>query len=48
MWNLKYEHICEAKQTHRHREQPCGSQGGWGIAGGWTRTFRLTDANYYI
>ena len=36
------------KQTHRHREQTCGSQGGGGVAGGWTRASGLTDANYYI
>ena len=31
MWNLKYntdEIIYEQKQTHRHREQTCGFQGG--------------------
>ena len=35
VWNLKYdsnEIIYEAEQTHRHREQTCGCQGGgvWG------------------
>ena len=26
------------KQTHRHREQTCGCQGGWGMRdGGWGR-----------
>ena len=33
MWNLKYdtnELICKQKETHRHREQPCGYQGGRG------------------
>ena len=30
MWNLKYETnlSMKRKQTHRHREQTCGCQGG--------------------
>ena len=31
MWNLKYgtnEPFTKQKQTHRHREQTCGYQGG--------------------
>ena len=36
MWNLKYDKMnlfTKQKQTHRHREQTCGCQGGW--ACGW-------------
>ena len=36
------------KQTHRHREQTCGYQGGWREAEGWTGSLGLVDANYYI
>ena len=35
------------KQTHRHREQSCGFQGGGG-AEGRTGNLGLADANYYI
>ena len=37
----------EQKQTHRHREQTCGCQGGerWGRDG---LSLGLADANYYI
>ena len=35
------------KQTHRHREQTCGSQGGRGM-GGWIGSLGLADENYYI
>ena len=35
-------------QTHRHREQTCGCQGGGGMGEGWLRKFGLADANYYI
>ena len=38
----------EQKQTHRHREQTCGCQGGGGIEEGWTGSLGLADANYYI
>ena len=34
------------KQTHRHREQTCGLQGG--VGEGWSRSLGLADANYYI
>ena len=34
------------KQTHRHREQTGGYQGGGG--GGWTGNLGLVDANYFI
>ena len=32
MWDLKYntnEHTMKQKQTHKHREQTYGCQGGW-------------------
>ena len=35
------------KQTHRHREQTCGCQGGWGVGEGWTGSLRLAYTNYY-
>ena len=35
------------KQTHRRREQTCGSQGGRGM-GGWIGSLGLADENYYI
>ena len=34
------------KQTHRHKEQTCGCQRGG--RDGWTGSFGLADANYYI
>ena len=36
------------KQTHRHREQPCGCQGGRRVAEGQIGSLELADANYYI
>ena len=36
------------KQTHRHREQTCGCQGGGGEAEEWTGSLGLVDANHYI
>ena len=51
MSNLKYgtnELIYKEKQTHRHREQTCGCQGGSGVVGRRTGNWRLTDANYYV
>ena len=36
------------KQTHRHREQTCGCQGGGWVGDGWTGSLGLVDANYYI
>ena len=36
------------KQTHRHREQTCGCQGGVGVEEGWIRSLGLADASYYI
>ena len=36
------------KQTHRHREQTCGYQGGGGVKEGCSRSLGLADANYYI
>ena len=35
------------KQTHRHREQACGCQGG-GELGRWIGSLGLADAKYYI
>ena len=35
------------KQTQRHREQACGSQGGSGEEMGWTGSLGLVHANYY-
>ena len=35
------------KQTHRHREQTCGSQVGREVAEGWTGSLLLVDADYY-
>ena len=35
-------------QTHRHREQICGGQGGDGLGEGWNGSVGLADANYYI
>ena len=36
------------KQTHRHREQTYGCQGGGGEGEGWTGSVVLADANQYI
>ena len=36
------------KQTHRHREQTWGFQGGGEVGKGWTGSLGLADANYYI
>ena len=36
------------KQTHRHREQTCGCQGGEGVREGRISSLGLSDANYYI
>ena len=36
------------KQTHRHREQTCGCQGGGKVGEGWTGSLGLADANSYI
>ena len=35
------EHIYETKQTHRHREQTCGCQGGGEVGEGWSRSLGL-------
>ena len=35
------------KETHRHREQTCGCQRGWGRVES-TGSLGLADANYYI
>ena len=47
MCNLKYDTNLFTKQTHRHREQICGCQGG-GAGEGWIGSLGLADANYYI
>ena len=36
------------KQTHRHREQTCGFQGGGEMGKGGTGSLGLADANYDI
>ena len=36
------------RQTHRHREQTCGCQGGEGLVEAWSGGLGLADANYYI
>ena len=36
------------KQTHIHREQTCGCQGGGRVEEGWVGSLGLADANYYI
>ena len=36
------------KQTHRHREQTYGCQGGVGVEPGRTESSGFTDANYYM
>ena len=36
------------KQTHRHRDQTCGCQGGGEEGEGCTGSLGLVDANYYI
>ena len=35
------------KQTHKHREQIRGCQGGCGEGEGWTGNLGLVGANYY-
>ena len=35
------------KQSHRHRGQTCGCQGGGGW-GEWIGSLGLADANYFI
>ena len=51
IWNLEYDTMnlsMKQKQTHKHREQTCGCQGGGWMAEGWTGSLGLADANYYI
>ena len=36
------------KQTHRHREQTCGCQGGVGLGEGWIGSLGLAVANGWI
>ena len=35
------------KQSHRHREQTCGYQGGKGIGEGWIESLGVADAITY-
>ena len=35
------------RETHRHRGQTCGCQGG-GVEEGWIGSLGLADANNYI
>ena len=51
IWNLKHntnKHICEQKQTHRHRKQICGCQGEEGVRERESGSFGLADANYDV
>ena len=36
------------KQTHRHREQTCGCQGGGRVEEGQSGSLGFADPNYYI
>ena len=36
------------KQTHRHRDQTCGCQGGGKEVEGWIGNMGLVDASFYI
>ena len=38
----------KVKQTHRHRDQTCGYQGGRDKGEGWIGSLGLADANWYI
>ena len=38
----------EQKQTHGHRQQTCGCQGGGREGEGWTETLGLVGGHYYI
>ena len=47
--NMTQMNLCtKQKQTHSHREQTCGCQGGGEDGEGWTWNLGLVDANYYI
>ena len=49
MWNLKYDRndlSMKYKQTHRHRKQICGCQGGKDLEEGWNGRFGLADVSY--
>ena len=50
MWNRKYDtnELIYETETHRHREQTCGCQGGEEVGEGWSGSLGLADANYYI
>ena len=50
-WNLKYgtnDPIYKTETDHEHREQTCGYQGGGGKRVGWTESFEVVYANYYV
>ena len=36
------------KQTHGHKEQTCGCQGGHGVGEVWIGSLGFADANYNI
>ena len=40
--------LTKQKQTHRHREQTCGYQGGRKVGKGWSWRLGLADVSYYI
>ena len=51
MWNLK----CDTNKTYlsnrnrlTDREQTCGFQAESGVGEGWTESWGLADANYFI
>ena len=46
MWTLKYG--TKWKQTHGHKEQTCGCQGGGRVEEGRIGSLGLVDANCYI
>ena len=50
MWNLKNNlvNITKKKQTHRHREQTSGYQGGEGSREGQYRGMGLRGTNCYV
>ena len=36
------------KETHGHRKQTCGCQGGCQMGEGWIESLELAEANYCI
>ena len=45
MTQIKFS--AKQKQTHRHREQTCGRQGGGEVGEGWIGSLGSADASYY-